>query len=381
MHDRTPPEPCESIPASPTLSPPMRSVLPTLRRPHLSTFLRACLACILCWVLSPSLASAQTYTPRTIHIEAPPTVDTANALRVLNLPSGAALTRQQIETALGRLADTGIFSEISYTVSSAALTIKLTPSSSSLLRSVHLANFVWWQPAQLESLLEATVPGYQGKLPLSGALADQVKATLVSLLKAKGIQATVAEVQSTTDPGIVNLSITNPSILVDEIILPGTPPELRQPIKQFTDTLYNSEFDSDKTVSTLHDNVLEIYRNGGYLDATVSAPLVSAPHSDLFNYAVDLTSTVQPGDLYHLSSIDVSALTPAEQQAFAIDVPTTPLTAADQALNAAIGQALGKIGIPHARVVSTVDRNHRTVALQVLLPPATDPSAPQPARP
>ena len=90
-----------------------------------------------------------------------------------------------IEAALQRIADTGLFADVGYTVNSDALVIKLTPSASSQLQPAHFSNFVWWQPAELESLLEASVPGYHGQLPLAGTLTDQVKAFRVQQKRAR----------------------------------------------------------------------------------------------------------------------------------------------------------------------------------------------------
>ncbi|MGC9199400.1 MAG: hypothetical protein ACP5E5_10760 [Acidobacteriaceae bacterium] len=304
--------------------------------------------------------------PRTILIDAPPGVDRAQALRILGLTAGAELSEQQIEAALGRLANTGLFSEISYTVSPSALIVKLTPSASSVLRRVRLANFAWWEPTQLEALLEAAVPGYHGRLPLAGTLTDQVKAALVALLKGKGIQAEVEARQSARDDGVVTLRIIRPSILVDQVILPGSLPELRERIKKFTDTLYNADFDSDRDVRAVHDNVMKIYRDAGYLDVAVTTPEVSTPKGDLFNYAVDLTATVQPGALFHLASLDVSALPAEEQTALARDVPTTPDTVDNEQLWSAIGHALSQFGNAHFHLVAKKDQGNHTVTLQIL---------------
>ncbi len=255
-------------------------------------------------------ASAQTYTPRQIRIDAPPSVNLPEALHLAALPSGQPLTKQQIESGLQRLANTGLFSEISYTVNSDALVIKLTPSASSQLQPVHLANFVWWQPAQLESLLEASVPGYRGQLPLAGTLTDQVEAALVSLLRAKGINATVDAIQSGRSAGSVTLLITRPSILIDQVNLENQLPELNRPLKFFADSLHSQDLDLAEASKAIHENVTRIYRNAGYLDASVTPPTYSAPHKDLFNYAVDLTSTIQPGELYTIRSITLPPTPP-----------------------------------------------------------------------
>jgi len=260
---------------------------------------------------------AQTYTPKTIRIDAPPAVDTAEALRIAALPANAPLTKQQIETALQRLADTGLFADVGYTVDAAALVIKLTPSASSQLLPARFGNLVWWQPAELESLLEARVPAFHGQLPLAGTLTDQVRAALVSLLHEKGVDATVNAMETADHPGgpitATTLSIGSPSILIGDLQLHNALPALQPQLKKIQDRLHGQDFDLAETTSSVQASVNDIYRNAGYLAVDTSAPTISAPRKDLLNYAVDLTATITPGDIYHLSKITIDAQPPLSE--------------------------------------------------------------------
>ena len=268
-------------------------------------------------LLAPLATLAQTYTPKSIRIDAPPAVDTAEALRIAALPTNAPLTKQQIETALQRLADTGLFADVAYTVNAAALVIKLTPSASSQLLPARFGNLVWWQPAELESLLEARVPAFHGQLPLAGTLTDQVKAALVSLLHEKGVDATVNAIEAASSPGgpitATTLAIGSPSILVGDLQLHNALPALQTQLKKFQDRLHGEDFDLAETTRSVQASVNDIYRNAGYLAVDTSAPTYSAPRKDLLNYAVDLTATITPGDIYHLSKITIDAQPPLSE--------------------------------------------------------------------
>ena len=264
-------------------------------------------------LLFAPLAAAQTYTPKTIRVDAPPAVDTAEALRIAALPANAPLTKQQIEAALQRIADTGLFSDVGYTVDAAALVIKLTPSASSQLQPAHFSNFVWWQPAELESLLEARVPGYHGQLPLAGTLTDQVKAALVSLLHTKGIDATVDAHQNGFSADSVTLSIVSPSIVIGDLQLHNALPALLPQLKSVQHRLHGEDFDIAETTKTVQDSVNDVYRNAGYLAVDTSAPTTSAPRKDLLTYAVDLSSTITPGDIFHIATITIHAQPPLSE--------------------------------------------------------------------
>jgi len=258
-------------------------------------------------------AFAQTYTPKQIRIDAPPTVDTAEALRIAALPANSPLTKQQIEAALQRIADTGLFSDVGYTVNATALVIKLTPSASSQLQPAHFSNFVWWQPAELESLLEAAVPGYHGQLPVAGTLTDQVKTALVSLLHAKGVDATVDANQNGFAADSVTLSIVSPSIVIGDLQLQNALPSLLLQLKAVQHRLHGEDFDIAETTKAVQDSVNDVYQNAGYLAVDTSAPTTSAPRKDLLTYAVDLTSTITPGEIYHVSGLHLKAQPPVSE--------------------------------------------------------------------
>jgi len=273
------------------------------------TFTRALTTLLL---LTSLAASAQTYTPKTIRIDAPPNTDTTEPLRIAALPSGVPLTKQQIEAALQRIVDTGLFSDVGYTVNADALTIKLTPSASSQLQPVHFANFVWWQPSELETLVESAVPAYHGKLPLAGTLTNQVIAALVSLLHTKGVDATIEALQS-GGSGDVTLTITHPSIVIGDVQLQPTLPTLQPQLQALQQRIHGQDFDIAETTKTIQDSVNDIYQNAGYLTVDTSAPTISAPHKDLLAYAVDLTSTINPGPIYHVTNLAIHAQPPVSE--------------------------------------------------------------------
>jgi outer membrane protein assembly factor BamA len=314
----------------------------------------------------PSLA--QTYTPKTIRVDAPPTVDTAEALRIAALPTNVPLTKQQIEAALQRLGDTGLFSDVGYTVNSTALIIKLAPSASSQLQPVHFANFVWWQPAELETLLEAKVPAYHGKLPLAGTLTDQVRLALISLLQAKGVDATVDAHQNGLSGDSVTLSITSPAIVIGDVHLQNALPALQPELTKVQHRLHGQDFDIAETTKAVQDSVNDVYRNAGYLAVDTSAPTISAPHKDMLSYAVDLSSTITPGDIYHLSAITLHAQLPVSQadlEAAAnlhVGDPASP--AAQRLARAEMQRAYADHGFFDAKVLFTLheDNQAHTVA-------------------
>jgi len=237
----------------------------------------------------------------------------AEALRITGLKSPGPLTKEEIEAGLTRLANTGMYADLSYKVNGEALTISLTPSASSQLRPVIFANFVWWQPAELEPLVEARVPAFHGKLPAAGTLTEQVDAALVALLHEKGIDAKVEARESGISAGAVTVSIVSPRIVIDKLQMQGSLPALATKITGLQHSLKGQDFDLGGTTKSIQDTVNDEYRNAGYLDVVTSAPTYSAPHKDLNDYATDVTAAVRPGEPYHVARLAIQAAPPVSQ--------------------------------------------------------------------
>jgi len=325
-------------------------------------FRRALTALILFTSFALSSA-AQTYTPKAIRFDAPASVDTAEALRIAALPANAPLTKQQIEAALQRLGDTGLFSDVGYTVSSAALIIKLIPAAGNQLQPVHFSNFVWWQPAELETLLEAKVPAYHGKLPLAGTLTDQVRAALIALLRAKGVDAMVDAHQTGSAADIVTFSITSPSILIGDVHLQNPLPALQPQVNKVQQRLQGQDFDLDETSKAVQASVNDVFMNAGYLAVDTSVPTLSAPHKDMLDFAVDLTATITPGDIYHVTSITLHAQPPvseADLEKAANIKPGDPASPAAQRLaRAEMEKAYADEGYFDAKVLLALHANNQ----------------------
>jgi len=266
-------------------------------------------------------ALAQTYTPKEIRFDGAGDTDTAELLRVADLKPGATISVPQIEAAMQRLGDTGMFSDIRYSVDSKALVFKLTPVAAAAALPVRYANFVWWQPAELERLVEAKVPIFHGSLPIRGSLTDQVKAALVALLRDRGIDATIdtLETPATKDhPKETTLYITRPQISLGEIHLQGALPALQSKFEERETTLSDEDFDLNNSSDAIRKSVADVYQNAGYLDIDTDPPAFSAPRADPRaklspRYLVDATAIVHPGEVYRISQINLPAAPPLSQ--------------------------------------------------------------------
>lgn len=142
-----------------------------------------------CGVFRGCYAFPQTYTPKNIKLQGADALDRAEIMGLIDLKPGAPLTKEQIEAAMQRLSDSGLFTDMSYRVGPDALVFALTPAEGAQALSVHYGNLVCWKPGELEPLVEARVPGFHGSVPLTGPLTEKAEAALVTLLAEKDSSA------------------------------------------------------------------------------------------------------------------------------------------------------------------------------------------------
>ena len=267
--------------------------------------------------LAPLLAltlAAQTYTPKAIRFEGADDQDATQLLNVTGWKPGAPLTRQEIEDGLQKLADTGSFTGISYTVSPAALVVKLEGGAGSQQLPVRFVNFAWWPSDDLEHQLEASVPLFHGELTVTGTLTQQVEATLVSIAKEKGLNISVtAATDSVTGQRTVALMIEHPPIVFGNLKIPEASPAFGATTSTFQQGMNGQEFDQFMTATTVMKDATDIYRNTGYLDATVAVPVFSAPRKTATGYAIDGSAEVHLGDRYHVASLQFNSPPPVAE--------------------------------------------------------------------
>jgi len=202
---------------------------------------------------------------------------------------------------------------------------------------VRYANFVWWQPDELEKLVEARVPLFQGKLAFNGTLTDQVEAALTTLLHEKGIDAKVEAMQGGT--GTI-LTITRPEILVGQTHVEGASPAFAAKLDGMGQSIAGQDFGIDETSRTIRQRLSDIYQDAGYLDVLNDAPTFAPPRKDMDRFLIDATVVVHPGEVYRITQIDLAAAPPLSAANLA---KATEIKAGDPAGAAALRLAKGEL--------------------------------------
>jgi outer membrane protein assembly factor BamA len=254
---------------------------------------------------------AQSYSPKEIRFEGANMYASADLLATAGLKSGGTVSVKDIEAAMQRLADTGLFSDTRYAVNSQALTLTLTPIDAKQVVAIRYANFMWWRPEELTPLVHARVPLFQGKVPLNGNLIDSVKQALVSLLAEKGIAAKVDSMSSTVGGAAIAITISDPQIKVGEVRLNGASPAESAELAKIRGVLSGDDFDEFATLRALVNETKQVYQDEGYLDIAVDSVAHAAPRADgASHFLVDLSATIHGDELFHVASAEIHGAAP-----------------------------------------------------------------------
>jgi outer membrane protein assembly factor BamA len=112
--------------------------------------------------------------------------------------------------------------------------------------------------------------------------------------------------------------------------------------------------------------IAKAYGDHGYRGARVThqSTLDHAAHTASYTFAI------VPGDIYHLASVDISALTPEQQAAFTNSFHTAPGAIADISVNRDIAKAVfGMNGSKSITISMNIDNANHTV--KIVLKPKT----------
>jgi outer membrane protein insertion porin family len=270
-----------------------------------TTFRPALLA--LCLSLPTHQLPAQTFKVPPITFEGAPAYSQADLLKVTGLTPGSTSTQDALQAAAQHLGDTGLFSDINFASNEKGLVFTLKPMPDSNLLSASYANFVWWSSEQINSALKTSVPLYTGVVPTSGNLQDSIIAALKAMLATKGVAtpnivAVPISARAGSTPSSISFKIESPQIRVHSIALLHISPLLQPQLDKVVKEHVGKPF-VETTTADISSQLTEVYRNDGYLDATVLDITHAPPKATPTGIDIDLTANIREGEPYHVSQL------------------------------------------------------------------------------
>jgi len=256
------------------------------------------------------------------------------------LQLGTPVGEDDFKKAARRLGDTGAFTDIGYsfTYSGAGTKLELKVTDVEKFVSARFEDFVWFSDDELRRRIKEHVPLFDGQLPTSGRMADEVSDVLQAMLVERGVPGHVDYVREGKQDGPVEwitYKVSDVLIRVRKIQFTGAGEAEIPALESAASRLPDREYSRSRLDQLVQRELLPVYRARGYLKAAFGAPqptAVEQPSAETLEEGprnqsvVDVTFAVTPGEQYKLKSLDWSG-----NHEF-------PATTLDKMLHAPLGQ-------------------------------------------
>jgi outer membrane protein insertion porin family len=234
------------------------------------------------------------------------------------LQMGTAVSDDDFKKAARNLGDTGAFSDIAYsfTFSAAGTKLELHVTDVEKFVPARFEDFVWFTDTELRSRIREHVPMFDGDLPLSGRMADEVSDVLQAMLVEGAIPGHVEYRRTGKPDGAVesiNYHVTDVLIRVRNIEFTGAGEAELPSLETVGQRMPDREYSKARLNQLVQRQLLPVYHARGYLKATfgdpqpkmVKEPGVESDEEGPRNQSVvDVTFAVSPGQQYKLKSLD-----------------------------------------------------------------------------
>jgi outer membrane protein assembly factor BamA len=229
------------------------------------------------------------------------------------LPLGATVSDEDFRKAARQLGESGAFGEISYTFtySSAGTKLAFQVTDADRFVPAHFSDFVWFPDQELLEKVHERVPLFDGELPTSGRLPDQVSDVLQALLVENNVPGHVEYLRGNDANGKLNAfnyTVANIVIRIHHLDFPGASGSELKEIQAAADKLANRDYYRALLHDFVERTVLPVYHERGYLKVACAPPqpkVVKATSPDALDDKseitfVDVTLAVTPDAQYKL---------------------------------------------------------------------------------
>ena len=291
------------------------------------------------------------------------------------LQLGQTVSEDDFKIVSQHLGETGAFSNVAYTFqfSSEGMKLDLQVTDNDQFVPARFDNFVWLSDEELQGKLRASVPLFQGQLPVAGNLADQVSDALQTLAIEHQLKGRADYLRSGPADGPIeafDFTITGQDIRIRQVGFPGAAPSELPALEAAAKKLSGQDYVRPVLRVQAQKDLLPIYLERGYLKASFgdAQPKVVADSPE--ETLVDVAFPVSPGLQYKLSEFQLSGykVFPAEKLQEMIHLQTGQPANAVKLENdlAEIKRLYGSRGYMTTRIVATPEMNDSDATVKYL---------------
>lgn len=235
------------------------------------------------------------------------------------LQIGTIAVEDDFKKAARHLGDSGAFADIgySYSYSGAGTKLEFRLADADKFLPAHFKDFVWFSDDELRRRLEAHVPLFNGELPVSGRMAEEVSDVLQAMLVELGVPGIVRYDKFSPEGGpaaAFNYHVDDVLIRIRNFEFTGAGGKELPQLESAGQRLADRQYSRERINTFIERQLLPIFRARGYLKAAFGAPVpkvvkeppVEGSDEPRNQSIVDVTLPVVPGRQYNLTGVEWS---------------------------------------------------------------------------
>jgi outer membrane protein insertion porin family len=227
---------------------------------------------------------------------------------------GQVVTDDDFKEVSRHLGETGAFNNVAYTFqfSPEGNKLEIQVSDSESFAPVRFENFVWLSDQELRDKLSAREPLFQGQLPVSGNLADQLSEDLQALAIEHNLHGRVDYLRAGPQDGPIEAfeySISGQPIVVRSIEFSGAGPDELPRLEAAARRLTRQDYSHSRLTLQADKSFLPVFLEHGYLKAKIGEPQPKVVEETPEETSVNVTFAIAPGRQYKVSEVQLSGYT------------------------------------------------------------------------
>ncbi|HVI78096.1 MAG TPA: POTRA domain-containing protein, partial [Candidatus Acidoferrum sp.] len=185
------------------------------------------------------------------------------------LQLGTPVNDEDFKKAARRLGDMGVFLDIaySYSYSSAGTKLEFHVTDADKFVPVRFEDFVWFSDEELMRRIKEHAPLFDGQLPLSGRLPQEVDDVLQAMLVERSIPGHVEYVRSGKSDGPIDsivYSVADVAIQIRNVEFTGAAESEIPVLKEAAKRVFDREYSRSILHALVEHQLLPVYHSRGY---------------------------------------------------------------------------------------------------------------------
>jgi outer membrane protein assembly factor BamA len=232
-----------------------------------------------------------------------------DVIRASGLQLGQVVHKEDLENVVRLLGESGAFTDILYNLESdpEGTRLKLTVLNSKKFVPVTFDNVVWFSSQELFNKLHASVPLFDGEVPVTGQMVNQISDALQALLDEKKVAGQVDSLRVPNDgpTEAVRFAVTGLHITIRNIEFSGADAAELPLLVATAKRLQGVEYVLPTLRALANKTFLPVYFARSYLKAEIGDPQAQVVSTEEEHVLVDVTFPVHPGKQYTVSGLEI----------------------------------------------------------------------------